>query len=108
MRFQRTPRYPFRRTRRKDLAAGQELRLEDRERLPLLAELIREEQPTVDAIMAERGRRWIEAEEEGPGAAATARMRGGDSPPCLLRAADGSSRRGTVAFIRPPLYIFSA
>lgn len=63
MKFQRYPRYPFRRTRRKDLAAERKLRLE-REALPLLGELIREGQPSVDAIMAERERRWIEAEKE--------------------------------------------
>ena len=63
MRFQRYPRYPFKRTRRKDLAAERKLRL-DREALPLLAELIREEQPSVDAIMVERELRWLEAEKK--------------------------------------------
>ena len=63
MRFQRYPRYAFNRTRRKDLAAERKLRLE-REALPLFAELIRQHQPSVDTIMAERERRWLEAEKQ--------------------------------------------
>ena len=62
MRFQRYPRYAFKRTRRKELAAERKLRLQ-REALPLLAELIREDQPSVDAIMDDRQRRWSEADK---------------------------------------------
>jgi hypothetical protein len=63
MKFKRYLRYPFQRTRRKDLAAERRLR-QDREAIPLLAELIRENQPTVDDIMADRERRWIESEKK--------------------------------------------
>jgi hypothetical protein len=63
MRFQRYPRYRFTRTRRKDLAAERNLRRQ-REALPLFAELIREGQPSVDEVMAERERRWMESEKK--------------------------------------------
>ena len=62
MRFQRYPRYRFTRTRRKDLAAERNLQRR-REALPLFAEMIREGQPSVDVIMAERERRWLESEK---------------------------------------------
>jgi hypothetical protein len=62
MRFQRYPRYHFTRTWRKVLAAERNLRRQ-REALPLFAEMIREVQPSVDEIMAERERRWIDSEK---------------------------------------------
>jgi hypothetical protein len=63
MKFNRYLRYSFKRTRRKDLAAERKMRLE-REAMPLLAELIRENQPPLDGIMADRERRWIESEQK--------------------------------------------
>ena len=58
MRFNRCQNYgPFEDTRRKRLALARKQRLE-REKFPLLAELIAEQQPDADSVMRERADQW--------------------------------------------------
>lgn len=58
MRFNRTPDHgPFEDTRRKRLALARKQRLE-REKFPLLADQIAEQQPDADTVMAQRAEDW--------------------------------------------------
>lgn len=64
MRFNRRQDYgPFEDTRRKRIALARKQRLE-RERFPLLAELIAEKQPDADTVMRERAERWVQWEQD--------------------------------------------
>lgn len=64
MRFVRQRRYgPFEDTRRKRLALARKQRLE-RERLPLFSEMIAEQQPDADTVMADRAEKWVLWEQE--------------------------------------------
>lgn len=64
MRFTRKQRYgPYEDTLRKRAALARKQRLE-RERLPLLAEMIAEQQPDADTVMAERAVKWTLWEQE--------------------------------------------
>ncbi|TIQ93943.1 MAG: hypothetical protein E5X36_28125 [Mesorhizobium sp.] len=59
MRHFRTRRYgPFEDTRRKRLALARKQRLE-REKLPLFSEMIAEEQPDADTVMAQRAEQAV-------------------------------------------------
>lgn len=63
MRFDRYLRSgPFQDTSRKRAALARKQRLE-RERLPLLADLVAEQQPAADAVMADRAERWERSEQ---------------------------------------------
>lgn len=59
MRFKRYIDHPFEDTRRKRLALARSQRMQ-REKLPLLAELIAEKQPDADTVMTQRAEQWIE------------------------------------------------
>jgi len=64
MRFGRTDTFvEFQDTRRKRLALARKHRLE-RERLPLFAKQIAEQQPDADTVMAERAERWVRWQQE--------------------------------------------
>lgn len=64
MRFARAERSgPFEDTRRKRLALARKQRLE-REKLPLLAELIAERQPDADTVMVQRATEWARWQQE--------------------------------------------
>jgi hypothetical protein len=62
MRFKRRPRTPYLITDRKRAAA---LRWQQRQRdaVPLLAELVEEQQPSIDHVMHERVRLWTSTEQ---------------------------------------------
>lgn len=61
VRFQRFG--PFEDTRRKRLALARKQRLE-REKFPLLAEVIADQQPGADAVMAQRAEDWARWQQE--------------------------------------------
>lgn len=63
MRFKRLHSHPYEITSRK--RAGVELsQRRKREKLPLLAEIIRQQQPDVDAVLDERAEKWIKNNQE--------------------------------------------
>ena len=61
MRFTRYPRHPFSDTPRKR-AALKRKQAQERDALPLLAELVAETQPHEDEVMRERADRWAQSE----------------------------------------------
>jgi hypothetical protein len=61
MRFQQRPRCPYTVTDRKR-AAARRWQQRQRDALPLLGELIAEQQPSIDQIMSERVERWDDSE----------------------------------------------
>jgi len=63
MRFKRWPRYGWSDTPRKRAALRRKQRLE-REALPLLADIVAEQQPDEDAVMAERAAKWLQWEAD--------------------------------------------
>lgn len=64
MRFNRRLDYgPYEDTRRKRLALARKQTLE-RERFPLLAPLIAEQQPDADTVMRDRAEKWVRWEQE--------------------------------------------
>lgn len=63
MRFKRLDSHPYEITSRK--RAGVELsQRRKREKLPLLAEIIRQQQPDVDAVLDERAAQWLKNDQE--------------------------------------------